>query len=493
MPTKPMNLLILMSDEHTRRMTGCYGHPVVETPNLDRFAARGVRFDNAYVNNPICVPSRANFITGRYTHDTGNWDNSMPYSGAECQSFGHRLAEQGHQFTTVGKLHYRYLDDDNGLPDSRLAMNVVDGRGAYWLSMRWNIQPSEGYLDEVNNAGAGECSYTRFDRAVATETASWLKNEAATHDKPWCLLASFGSPHPPFQVPQEWLDMYPPGSVDMPINFKMQDWPDHPYWNETRPWRFPVDEDLPEDVISNAVATYYGLVSFLDDKLGRVLDALDKAGLTDSTRIIYTSDHGEMLGGHGLWGKMCMYEDSVAVPLIAAGPDLPAGVTCAENVSWVDIFPTVCDGLGAALANSDADLPGTSLWPIARGEESPGRPAFSEYHAAQSPTGNFMIKDERYKYVYYSGAQYPPQLFDLVVDPTERHDLGCDPAHEDTVARLDVELRKICDPDAVNDAAFADQHALIDKMGGDQAVIERGPTFHSTPPPSDFLGAGGQV
>ena len=112
MPTKPMNLLILMSDEHTRRMTGCYGHPQVQTPNLDRLAARGVRFDNAYVNNPICVPSRANFITGRYTHDTGHWDNAHPYTGEKVEGFGHRLIEAGNQITTIGKLHYRYLEDD---------------------------------------------------------------------------------------------------------------------------------------------------------------------------------------------------------------------------------------------------------------------------------------------------------------------------------------------------------------------------------------------
>ncbi len=482
MPTKPMNLLILMSDEHTRRMTGCYGHPQVQTPNLDRLAARGVRFDNAYVNNPICVPSRANFITGRYTHDTGHWDNAHPYTGEKVEGFGHRLIEAGNQITTIGKLHYRYLDDPNGLPDSRIAMNVYEGKGDYFGSMRWNRLTTHGGREL--GPGPGESHYSRFDRAVTAESVKWLEEESQGHDEPWCLWVSVGCPHPPFVAPQDFYDLYPEDSVDMPINWREEDWPDHPYWNEVRPWRGPGGQ-VDEAKIRKFVSAYYGLVSFMDDNAGQVLDALEESGQAGNTRIIYTSDHGEMLGGNGLWGKMCMYEDSVAIPHIMAGPDLPAGAVCDANISWVDIFPTVLDCVGVPLAESDADLPGTSLWPLARGESDPTRIAFSEYHASRSACGNFMVKDDRYKFVYYAG-DYPPQLFDLQEDPTELNDLGRDPAHADTGARLETELRKICDPDEVNERAFADQRALIESYGGEETILAEGPKIGATPTPKEF-------
>jgi choline-sulfatase len=477
-----MNLLILMSDEHTRRMTGCYGHPLVKTPNLDRLAERGVRFNNAYVNHPICVPSRANFITGRYTHDTGNWDNAHPYTGHEAEGFGHRLIDSGSQMTTIGKLHYRYLDDPNGLPDSRIAMNVFEGKGDYFGSMRWRRQTNTG--GRALPPGPGESHYTRFDRAVTAESVNWLQNESSGHDKPWCLWVSVGCPHPPLVAPEDFYSLYPEDGVDMPINWREQDWPDHPYWNEVRPWRAPGGQ-MDEAEIRRSISAYYGLVSFMDDNLGKVLDALEASGQAGNTRIIYTTDHGEMLGGYGLWGKMCMYEDSVAIPHIMAGPDLPAGTTCDANISWVDIFPTVLDCAGVPLADPDENLPGTSLWPIARGESNPERIVFSEYHAARSSTGNFMVKDDRYKFVFYAG-DYPPQLFDLQEDPTELNDLGRDPAHAETRTRLEAELRKICDPEAVNDRAFADQRALLEKYGGEEAILAEGPKIGATPTPKEF-------
>ena len=163
MPSQPMNLLILMSDEHTRRMTGCYGHSMVQTPNLDRLAERGVRFDNAYVNHPICVPSRANFITGRYTHETGNWDNAHPYTGEEAAGFGHRLADAGHNLTTIGKLHYRFPDDPNGLSDSRIAMNVFQGKGDYYGSIRWK---------KLNNRWIGFFIFIALLNGIVVETQS---------------------------------------------------------------------------------------------------------------------------------------------------------------------------------------------------------------------------------------------------------------------------------------------------------------------------------
>ena len=145
------------------------------------------------------------------------------------------------------------------------------------------------------------------------------------------------------------------------------------------------------------------MISFMDHQVGRVLEALKESGQAGNTRIIYTSDHGEMLGSYGLWGKSCMYDDSVGVPFIVAGPDIPAGRVSDQNVSIVDCFPSVLDCVGVPLEEEDADLPGTSLWPIATGESKPDRIAFSEYHALFSTVGNYMVKDDRYKLIYYAG------------------------------------------------------------------------------------------
>jgi len=213
------------------------------------------------------------------------------------------------------------------------------------------------------------------------------------------------------------------------------------------------------------------------------LEALEESGQSGNTRIIYTSDHGEMLGSYGLWGKSCMYDDSVGVPFIVAGPDIPAGRVSDQNVSIVDCFPSVLDCVGVPLEEEDADLPGTSLWPIATGESTPNRIAFSEYHALFSTVGNYMVKDDRYKLVYYAGNRYPPNLFDLQDDPSELVDLGQDPTHADTVARLETELRKVCDPEAVNEQAFAAQRAMVERHGGDQVLLNQGLEINFSPAP----------
>ena len=225
------------------------------------------------------------------------------------------------------------------------------------------------------------------------------------------------------------------------------------------------------------------MISFLDNQIGRVLGALEESGQTDNTRIIYTSDHGEMAGSYGLWGKSCMYEDSAGVPFIVAGPDLPTGQVSDQNVSLIDCFPSILDCVGVPLGEEDADLPGTSLWPIARGEESPDRIAFAEYHALFSTVGNYMVKDDRYKLVYYAGNKYPPNLFDLQKDPSELVDLGQDPAYADTITRLETELRKVCNPEAVNEQAFADQRAMVDRHGGEATLLAQGLEINFSPAP----------
>ncbi len=486
-PLEPMNLLIIMSDEHTRRMTGCYGHPQVQTPNLDRLAADGVRFDNAYCNFPICVPSRANFLTGRYCHQTGHWDNAHPYIGTEAASWGHRLAANGNQVTSIGKLHYRADSDDNGIAEKRVSMNVKDGIGDVRGSIRWNTNPNQAAARDVLQAHGGDSEYIRFDTAVGDETVRWLGDEAKRQSKPWVLFASVVTPHFPFICPPRHWDLYDPETVEMPLAHEQ--YPDHPYWNRVRPLRLsPPDgsDRLPDEAVRRGITAYWGLISFMDEQVGRILDALKQNGFGPNTRIIYTSDHGEMAGSFGLWGKSAHYEDAVSVPFIVAGPDLPKGQVRKSNVSFVDFFPSVVEAVGAQLEPADADLPGSSIWPIVNGDESPERIVFAEYHAALSICGSYMVRDDRHKYIYYSDDQFPPHLYDLRADPRELVDLGADPDHAAVRARLHGELLKICDPETENARAFADQRTLVNANGGEEHIIANYVKIPYTPAPTAF-------
>ena len=223
-----------------------------------------------------------------------------------------------------------------------------------------------------------------------------------------------------------------------------------------------------------AIASYYGLCSFLDDNIGRVLAALDEAGLAGATRVIYTSDHGENLGARGLWGKSNMYEEAVRVPLIAAGPGVPAGRVCGTPASLLDCHPAILEGAGL---DADPALPGRSLWTL--GEE-PERAVFSEYHAAGATSGCFMLRQGRWKLIRYTG--FEPELFDLEADPEERWNLAAEEPR--TVARLTAAMREVCDPDEVHRRARASQNALVEAHGGRMAVMRAG-AFSGTPAPGD--------
>jgi choline-sulfatase len=481
----PKNMLFIMSDQHSPHVVGCYGNDVVQTPNIDTLAANGTRFANAYTPTPICVPARASFATGRYAHQIGSWDNAKPYIGTEAPSWWHRLVSQGHEVTTVGKLHYRHVDDPSGFPDQRLPMHVLEGVGDLYALLRGEMPVRPQSRQHVLEARAGESEYIRYDRAIARESARFLREEATGQTKPWALFVSFATPHFPLIAPEQYVDLYPPDSLPWPVQAAPEEWPRHPALEIQRRFQ-ALDLPFDEGTIRNAMAAYYGLVTFLDEQIGTVLRALADAGLRDDTRIVYTSDHGEMLGEHGLWWKSSMYEASVAVPMIVAGPDVPAGKVAATNVSLVDCFPTIVEGVGAELAAEDADLPGTSLWRLAQEDDRP-RTVFSEYHTLFAPSAKYMIRTPQYKYIHY--IDHPPQLFDLLEDPHELTDLAPDPTYAGTLRDHERELRSILDPEAVDRRAKADQQQRLAAAGGAAAVLAGGVKIPYTPAPHQFAPA----
>jgi choline-sulfatase len=476
---EPANLLFIMSDEHNKRVLGCYGHPMIRTPHLDRLAGRGTRFSDAYTNCPICVPARASFATGQYVHKVRCWDNAIAYDG-RAPSWGHRLMAQGHRVTSIGKLHY--LDTNarrNGFDEEILPLHIVNGVGDLLGLIRDELPRRPGSARLGPEAGRGESEYTHYDRSIAAETARWLREQAPKHrDKPWALYVGFVSPHFPLIAPPEFYDLYPEDRVPWPDMYEHDRRPRHPFTDAMRKC-LCYDEAFDAPMVRRAIAAYMGLVSFLDDNIGRILAALDETGLAATTRVIYSSDHGDNLGTRGMWGKSTMYEESAGVPLIMAGPGVPKGGVCATPVSLVDAFPTFVQALGARPDPRDAALPGESLLEIANGYV-PKRTILSEYHAAGAVCGSYMIRHGRYKYIHYVGL--PPMLFDLAADPQERADLGRDPACAKVIAECEARLRTVVDPEAADRLARVDQRAHIEKHGGKEAILKRG-TFRYSPPP----------
>ncbi len=476
---QPKNLLFIMSDEHRRDTLGCYGHAQIRTPNLDALAASGVRFSDAYTNCPICVPARASFATGQFVHQIGNWDNATPYDGS-VPSWGHILRDNGNAAVSIGKLHFRSNEDNNGFDEEIMPLHVVDGVGDVLGLIRDDMPPRKSALKLAAEAGPGDSSYQRYDDAITAAAVKWLQDRAAARGgTPWTLFVSLVCPHFPLIARPEWYGLYPEHSVPMPSQYAPHERPTHPFITAMGEVAI-YDKAFDPASIRRAIAAYFGMVSFLDDNIGKLMRALEQTGLINETRVIYTSDHGDNLGNRGLWGKSNMYEDSAGIPLIMAGPGIERGSVCHEPVSLVDGLPTILDCVGCP--RPAAALPGQSLFDIARGHFAP-RHVFSEYHAFSSVTGAFMIRKGAFKYIYYAGIA--PQLFDLETDPEERHDLAADPGYAGLVRDCEAALRQICDPDEVNRRAHADQAARIEAFGGREAVIARGSFGYSPAPGTD--------
>ncbi|MDC0738926.1 sulfatase-like hydrolase/transferase [Cognatishimia sp. SS12] len=477
---QPQNTIFLLSDQHSPTALGCYGNSVVQTPNLDRLAARGTRFSAAYCNSPICVPARAAIATGRYVHQTGYWDNSRGYEGS-VPSWGHRLAREGYSVESVGKLHFRSEADPTGFDRQVVPMHIAEGGGALLGLLRDDTAELKKYREYHLEAGPGESSYTKYDRRITEEAIKWIHEKAANpSEKPWVGMLSLVCPHPPLQCPEEFYALYPPEDLDLPYLSTPGDWPEHPAFQTHRTFQ-GCAEPFSEDVVRRSMAAYYGLTSFLDHNIGLILKALEETGLLEDTRIIYSSDHGEADGKHGLWGKYNMYDHSVGVPLIMAGPDIPAGRVEPTPVTHVDLYQTILSSVDAPLYEDEAAMPGRSLFDVIDAPD-PDRVAFSEYHAAAANSAIYMIRKGRYKFVYYVGL--PNQLFDLVADPEERVDLADDPDYQGICAAYEAILRDMLDPEAIDTIARTDQQARILVNGGRQAIRNKG-AFGATPPPGE--------
>jgi choline-sulfatase len=474
---KPANLLFILSDNHARTALGAASSGLVRTPHLDALAARGTRFTAAYTASPICCPARASIATGRYPHETGYWDNAITYDG-RVPTWHHRLREAGHDCAAIGKLHFRSLDDDNGFTEEIGTMHILGGKGGLSMLLRWcgeepvNVGQWELYADR---SGEGTTTYQAYDSDITRKAVAWLEERARNATGPWALMVSYVSAHPPFSVPQRLLDLYRDVDIPLPPQFSPAERSQHPASLHHR--HIFATRDLDDGMLRRIARAYYALCTHLDEQIGEVIAALTRLGLMADTRVIYTSDHGDMLGAHGLLGKFHLYEGSAGVPLIMAGPDVPEGQVVDEPVSHIDLYPTILDGFGVA---STAPPPSAcSLWPVVVGRQRPA-PVFAEYHAAGSRAGSFMLRAGRDKLIYDVGA--PPQLFDIASDPNETTDIAATVEGTIRATSLEEQLRAICDPEEVDRRAKGDQQAKVEFWGGMEVVRDEGLLVYTPAP-----------
>ena len=480
---KPCNLLVIISDEHRRDAMGCVGHPIVKTPNLDALAARGTVFQNAYTPSPMCVPTRAAIACGDHVHKIGYWDSATPYDGSR-KSWMHHLRDAGQHVASIGKLHFRSGDEDNGFSEEIMPMHVVGGVGWPVGLLRKDLPDFDAAAELAADVGAGPSSYTQYDLAITQAAEDWIEQRQAS-TQPWTAFVSFVSPHYPLKAPQEFYDLYDPEAMDLPVGYDAAARPDHTELRNVAGF-YDYDQYFDLNKIRQAKAAYYGLISFMDDCLGRIVSTLDQSGQADDTVILYVSDHGDMMGDLGFWTKQVMYDASAGVPMIAAGPGVPVGRQVSTGTSLIDLAPTAFDVASLAPDPARAALPGRSLRQLAREADDPDRTVLSEYHDGGSTTGTFMIRWQDWKYVHYVG--HAPQLFNLVNDPHELTDLAggatADPVIAQALAEGERRLRAICDPDAVNARCFADQQRRIDALGGEEAC-RTAYVFNHTPTPDE--------
>ncbi len=420
------NIVFVQTDSHDGRVMGCMGHPAMgrATPNMDALARRGALFRTAYANNPICCPSRASMWSGLYTHHCEGWNN---YKGLEpdTPTFRTRLDAAGYRTRTFGKTDYL-----SGAHTIRARVTAWT-RSAGIMRPAYRINPPL-ILDE------DKPRIHTHDWDDVGRSIDWL-GESARGNDPFMLYLGIRAPHPGFTSSRAYLEMVDEAGVTVPP----ADREDHPcmrYQRVSKNW----EHGFSEEMVRKVRRIYFAMIAEVDAMLGRVLAAVDELGLADSTYVLFASDHGEMAMEHRQYYKMNLYEPSVRVPLIVAGPGVRAGAAVDTPVSLVDVYPTLTD---MASLPRPAGLDGQSLMPELTGAPSrhPGW-VLSEYHDTSVNTGTFMLRRGDWKYVAYVGCE--PQLFNLAEDPHEIDNLAR--PRPEVVAEMDARLREIVDYEAVD-------------------------------------------
>jgi arylsulfatase len=459
--TRP-NILLICTDQQRWDALAAAGNSAIMTPNLDWLAAQGVRFDRCFVQSPVCAPSRASLMTSRYPRNHGLWANGVDIDPTE-QLFTAALAADGYDCGLVGKFHL------GAAWNGRTEPRVDDGFRVFRWSHdpyvrspensyhNWLEEQFPGLLEETLSQGNDAIDHlpteAHYSHWVGEEAVEFLRTGRDT-SKPFCFVVNFFDPHHGFGAPAEYRDRYDPQALPRPIGGP-DDLDDKPaIYREASAKSYagtlPGFEDYTADEIQGIVADYYAMISLVDDEVGRILGALDEEGLADDTLVVFTSDHGELLGDHRmlLKGPM-MFDSSVRVPLIVRWPGvLPEGETRDDLVQWIDLAPTLLEaagiaGLPRAQGSSLLGLAQSGRWPQARGW------ALGEYRNScipyEVPVHTTMLRTDEWKVVVHHGAPSTPrertgELYDLVNDPQESRNLWDDQEFTGRRAELQEQL-----------------------------------------------------
>jgi len=444
-PARKPNVLFIAVDDMNNDLA-CYGHPFVKSPNIDRLAARGVRFDKAYCQMPWCSPSRASLMTGLRPDTTRVMDLNYDFREGlpKVVTLPQAFRQAGYYAARVGKIyHYGNPGDigTSGLDDPASWQEVVNPAGRDKTTLERDIlimKPTKGLGSSMSlladKVGKDE---EHTDGKVATEAIKLLE---ANKDRPFFLAVGFYKPHCPWVAPQKWFDMYQLKDEVLP--------PITPAWKatvpaaalgSTSPW--PYKGVTPEEARQCRLA-YHATISFVDAQIGRVVEALDRLGLADNTIIVFWSDHGYHLGEHGLWMKQSCYEESTRVPLIIVPPKGQGvvGKVSPRTVELVDLYPTLTDLAGVA---APAGLQGVSLRPLLADPAATWkRPAHSQViRGGINGIQGYSIRTERWRYTEWEGGTRGVELYDHDADPQELKNLADDPAQAGVVAELKAQIK----------------------------------------------------
>jgi choline-sulfatase len=424
---KQPNILLIQADQMQARALPCYGNPLVQTPHMDSLAEDGVIFENAYCNNPICAPSRFSMLAGQHTSRIQAYDNGAEFS-SEIPTMAHYLRDAGYQTCLSGKMHFVGADQLHGY-EERLTTDVYPSDFGWtpdWTKHEERIDWWYHNMDSVIEACPCErTNQIDFDDEVGFQAVRKIYDIARSKDdRPFFLTVSFTNPHDPYACPAEHWHRYDHDSIDMPRIGYVPDEEMDPHSIRLRKAYLQAADTVTQEEVRNARHAYYGQISYVDDKIGGLLKALQDTGLTDDTVIILTADHGDMLGEKGLWYKMSFFEDSVRVPLVVKIPDSYPGKRIEAPVSLVDLLPTLLDiSHSPHRAYQAAALDGSSLMPLIKGEAvDPDRPVISEFFAEGSMAPCFMVRKGKYKFI--CSRPDPDQLFDLETNPDETRNLA---------------------------------------------------------------------
>ncbi|MEC7269623.1 MAG: sulfatase-like hydrolase/transferase, partial [Pseudomonadota bacterium] len=398
---------------------------------------------------------------------------------ARVPGWQHVLRDNNVNVTSIGKLHYKDRTIDTGFTETIEPMHLKDGLGDLFGLLREEMPPKDACKRLSEELGRGDCEYLEYDRLITNKAIEWIRKQKKREkpDSPWVLFVSFVSPHYPLIAPPDFYDLY--NDANLPYdNYQNLSKNKLHSWVKGIRESWPYDDYMDEEKRKIAVQAYYGMCSFMDSNVGKLLSELKQCDIYDDTTIIYASDHGESLGNRGLWGKMTMYEDSASIPLIIKGPNFKKNRMCKTPVTLIDLYPTIFDILSLDHVASEANIDGESLRAIANKTYDKNRCVLSEYHGAGSYGGAFMLRMGDYKYVYYVGHQ--PEVFDIKSDPNESQNLANDPSFKSLVDMLDNALRSIINPESVDKAARSDQKKMLKDVGGIDFVLNRG-NYAGTP------------